>query len=415
MPGPVMETPVSSAWTRRNPAIDMLRALTMFTMIFVNDFWKVHDIPAWLDHAKFGQDFLGLADFVYPTFIFVVGMSVPYAIERRYAKGCSEKSTVAHILLRTLALLIMGAFITNSEARLAPDFTLYRIGVYWFIMAAGFFCIWNDWPKDPSPRLKRWIILLRIFGIACLLFLALTFRSPRGVFNASWGILGGIGWTYLFCSILYFFGRDNLKVLVPAWIILLLVNLTGTPLRPELGGEAILNFPRPNFYEGMLRILHVGNGGLASLATFGMILSVLTEKYAHKPEGWKIVRALAAAVLFLLAGLLAHRFWIAAKIGSTPPWILFVAAEAIALYTFFSFLAKRNLTGWFKLIRPAGTATLTTYLIPYISYGLADVTGIVLPDWFTHGGLAIVNCLCFAFVIIAVTGLLEKLHIKLKI
>ena len=38
-------------FSRRNPAIDMLRALTMFTMIFVNDFWKIHDVPHALEHA----------------------------------------------------------------------------------------------------------------------------------------------------------------------------------------------------------------------------------------------------------------------------------------------------------------------------------------------------------------------------
>lgn len=43
-----------TVYSRRNPAIDMLRALTMFTMIFVNDFWKVHDVPHWLEHAVYG-------------------------------------------------------------------------------------------------------------------------------------------------------------------------------------------------------------------------------------------------------------------------------------------------------------------------------------------------------------------------
>ena len=33
----------------RNLAIDMLRALTMTLMIFVNDFWKVHDVPQWME------------------------------------------------------------------------------------------------------------------------------------------------------------------------------------------------------------------------------------------------------------------------------------------------------------------------------------------------------------------------------
>ena len=39
---------------RRNLAIDMLRALTMFIMIFVNDFWKVHAY-GYLSHRFSGQ------------------------------------------------------------------------------------------------------------------------------------------------------------------------------------------------------------------------------------------------------------------------------------------------------------------------------------------------------------------------
>ena len=38
----------TDAFSRRTLAIDMLRAITMFTMIFVNDFWKIHDVPHWL-------------------------------------------------------------------------------------------------------------------------------------------------------------------------------------------------------------------------------------------------------------------------------------------------------------------------------------------------------------------------------
>ena len=100
-------TSTTDAFSRRNLAIDMLRAITMFTMIFVNDFWKIHDVPHWLEHAAYGEDFMGLADVVFPCFLFAVGMSIPYAIERRYAKGLSAESTVGHILTRTLWLIVM--------------------------------------------------------------------------------------------------------------------------------------------------------------------------------------------------------------------------------------------------------------------------------------------------------------------
>lgn len=402
-------------YSRRNQAIDMLRAFTMLTMIFVNDFWKVHDVPHALEHAAFGEDFMGLADIVFPCFLFAVGMSIPYAIEGRYAKGLSAESTLGHILSRTFALLVMGAFITNSEFRLSPD-APYPIGVYWFLMAIGFIGVWNQYPKPASDTQKNLFRLFKGIGVVVLLYLAFTFRNPKGgVFGAYWGILGAIGWTYLLCAVIYFFSRDRLKYLLPAGGAFILICLLGTPLREAFGGKAILAFPERNFYNGMLSILHIGNGALPAFTMGGIILSILSARYAEKSEGWKLRNSVIAAVVFLLLGVGAHHFWIVAKIGATPPWVFYVIAISIALYAFLNYLVGKHITNWFQLIRPAGTATLTTYLVPYVFYGLADVTGVVLPDWATHGWMGLVNCLCFAFVVIGVTGIMEKLHVKLKI
>ena len=400
----------------RNLAIDMLRALTMTLMIFVNDFWKVHDVPQWMEHAKHGVDFMGLSDFVYPAFLFCVGMSVPYAIEQRYRKGYSGESTMGHILLRVLSLLIMGAFLGNSEARLAPDFTLYRIGTYWLVAVASFFLVWNAYPKNPSRRQSILFTCLKIIGGLCLLFLAVTYRKPDGrVFDTSFSILGGIAWTYLVAAVVYYFCRDNLRKIIPVWVAVLAVCVLTQRMRPEMGDVAILNFPRPNFLEGMLRVLHIGNGGAVFLALSGLLVSVVTEKIAHLPQGKRILIGVGTALAAFLLGVFTRRFWIAAKLGLTLPCCLFVSAIAIAVYTLLRFLNSKGLSGWFAIIRPAGTATLTTYMIPYVFYGFADITGIVLPDWLTHRPLALVNCFCFALICIAIVGLLQKLHLKLKV
>ena len=393
----------------------MLRALTMFIMIFVNDFWKVHDVPHWLEHAAYGEDFMGLADIVFPCFLFAVGMSIPYAIERRYAKGFSAESTLGHILSRTFALLVMGAFITNSEFRLSPEGP-YPIGVYWFLMAIGFIGVWNQYPRPVSGTQKSLFRLFKIIGVLVLLYLAFTFRNPKGgVFGAYWGILGAIGWTYLMCAMIYFFSRDRLKYLLPVWGVFILVCLLNTPLREEFGGEPVLALPERNFYYGMLSILHIGNGALPAFTMGGVILSIISARYAGKSDGWQLRNALAATAALMVLGVASHYFWIVAKIGATPPWVFYVIAISVALYNFLNYLVNHHITGWFNLIRPAGTATLTTYLIPYVFYGFADVTGIVLPDWFTHGFMGLVNCICFAFVVIGVTRVMEKLHVKLKI
>lgn len=402
-------------FTQRNAAIDVLRALTMFVMIFVNDFWKVHDIPPWLDHAGRGEDFLGLADVVFPCFLFVVGMSIPFAIERRYAKGLPGEATIGHILSRTLALLVMGAFITNSEARLSAGVS-YRIGVYWFLMVGGFFCVWNQYPPAKDARRKRLYAVLKGVGAVALLYLAVTFRNPEGgVFGARWGILGSIGWTYLLCAFVYVFTRDRLKYLIPLWAAFVLVCVLGSRMNEAWGGEALLRLPRPNFYHEMLSVLHIGNGALPAFTMGGIILSVLATRYAGLPARKKLAGLLAGVAALLACGFVSRHFWILSKLGATPTWVFYVTAIAASAYAALYWVVAKGKAHWFNAVKPAGTATLTAYTIPYLSYGLADVTGLVLPDWFTHGFLSIVNCLCFAFVIIGVTALLGRFHLKLKI
>ena len=60
----------------RIASIDILRALTMYFMIFVNDLWTLREIPEWLGHAARGEDRLGFADIIFPLFLFIVGLSL---------------------------------------------------------------------------------------------------------------------------------------------------------------------------------------------------------------------------------------------------------------------------------------------------------------------------------------------------
>ena len=99
----------------RVTSIDILRALTMVLMIFVNDLWSLRDIPMWLEHVERGVDGIGLADVVFPAFLFIVGLSLPYAIDHRRMKGDSEAQLVMHVVTRTIALLVMGLFLVNGE------------------------------------------------------------------------------------------------------------------------------------------------------------------------------------------------------------------------------------------------------------------------------------------------------------
>jgi len=410
---------IRSDFTQRNVAIDIFRALTMFIMVFVNDFWKANDIPRWLDHAKRGDTFVGLADYVLPCFLFVVGMSIPFAIERRYNKGASGESTIGHILSRTLALLVMGVFITNTEnnsvERLSPD-VFYSVGVYWILMVVAFFLVWNQYPKTDQKSAKRLFTVLKFAGVGILIFLAITFRNINGdVFRARWGILGNIGWTYLVCAMVYVYTRDRLKYLIPIWSVFVVICILGSRMNADWGGEALLSLPNPNFYNEFLGILRIGNGSSCAFTMGGVILSALSVRYANLANRKKFLFVAIAFVAFLLASFFARNFWVLSKNSATPAWIFYITATSIAVYGIIYWLVEKGKASWFHVIKPAGVATLTCYSLPYAAYGLAHITGIVLPDWLTHGFMSIVNCLCFAFVIVGITWLLGKLNIKLKI
>lgn len=400
-------------FTQRNVAIDIFRALTMFLMIFVNDLWTITNYPGWLGHAAYDQDMLGLADIVFPCFLFVVGMSIPFAIERRFRKGYSGVSTVGHILTRSLALLLMGVFIVNTESGIATNAGM-TLPIFRILMVTGFFLVWMIYPKSETINSKRCQLLLKGVGICLLIALAIIFRDPEGgVFQARWwGILGLIGWTYLICAFIYLFTRDRLKYLLPVWTIFVIICILKSTMRDSY---MILDLPHENFLDEFLRILHTDKGGLPAFTMGGIIFSLITTKYIHANNNRKTGFILSTIALLLIAGFISHQFWIVSKLQETPPWIFFCTAIAIGIYATIYWLTEKGKAHWFNIIKTAGTATLTCYLVPYVIYSLSSIIGIKLPEWLTTGWIGILNCIAYSFIVIGITYLLGKMSLKLKI
>ena len=382
---------------KRNLAIDMFRGITMILMIFVNELWTVHNVPHFLEHFDTWEDGMGLADYVFPMFLFAMGMSIPYAIERRYEKGCSTQSTLGHVFLRTLSLILMGVFIYNGEARAIAG----NEAVYVLLYLTGFFLVWNVYPRDWKPA--RW---LQLAGIVLLTVLAVTYRTEDGgLFKTGWwGILGQIGWAYLLCSVAYLLARPRVWPLALCWLFFCLTCLLGTEMKD---GELPI---RGNMLVEMSKALHQGNGHIAVMALGGM-LTTLCEKKLTRAK-WGI--GLAAAAVLGVLGLVTNQGWIASKNLGSLPWCLYVSAVSVALYTLLRVLEAKGWTGWFKPVSVAGTATLTLYMIPYVFVALWILVSPAVPDWLS-GWVGVGKCVLYTAVCIAIAWGLTKLGVKLKI
>lgn len=382
---------------KRNLAIDMFRGLTMVFMVFVNDFWTVLDVPHWLEHFSTWEDGMGFSDIIYPLFLFAVGLSIPYAIDRRYEKGLSAESTLGHIFSRTLALVLMGTFICNQESR-------EMVGCRWLwvcLMVLGFFLVWNQY--KPEWKAARW---LRVAGMALLLGLAICFRTPEGKWFEGlwWGILGQIGWAYLFCALAYLLCRNRRWPLALVWLLLCLVNLMAVPMR---GGERLVPH---NFLTDLVDALNLGSGSTAIMALGGLLTTLADRRL-------KVARAgvgFSAAAVLLVLGLAVHQGWIISKNLGTLPWCLLVSAIGVALYTLLRVLERKGWTGWFKPLQPAGTATLTVYMIPYLFVAGWVLVSPSIPSWLC-GWVGVAKCAVYTAVVIGLAWILTKLGIKLKI
>lgn len=384
----------------RIASIDVFRALTMVIMLFVNDLPSVSGVPHWLLHAGFDEDMLGFSDIVFPAFLFVMGMSIPLAIESKIQKGTSGLETLQEIASRTFALIVMGLFTVNY-GHLAPSVGISK-SVYCILMLIGFALLWNTYPKREARSMKNIQTILKLLGACLLLVLIFVFKDNNDeLFQRRWwGILGLIGWAYSFCAIIYLYNRKSPKRLIAAYLSFIILNILGS-----------------NKWLGPFNGLIPDNGCFQAFAMTGVLLTLLLK---HSAIQWSMTKrlqiGLIAGVVLLLLSVISHKFWIISKLQATPTWLFLCTGISIIFYIFIYWLTDmKGKTKWFDSIKPAGMATLTCYLVSYLLYSIMQITEIRFPDIFYQSPLGILKSVAIAFIAVGITALLNRLVIKLKI
>lgn len=381
---------------KRIASIDVYRALTMLLMIWVNDFWTLQGVPEWLLHAEVHEDRLGFSDIIFPVFLLIVGMSIPFAIRKRREKGDSLKNIIKHILERTFALLLMGVLMVNYEYIPYDEGKLpkYLMAV---IMITAFFLIFNDYKKEGVivTRLKSlgWGLLI--------LFVAFYPGSITSMHTHWWGILGLIGWAYGISALAYLWTGNNLPKIIGVTLFLLIFCIA------SFAGWL-------NFLEPVKKYVWISNNGaLPFLTMLGVVSSVI---YQNKTFKNFMTGMLILGLLLIAAGIALRPFWGINKILATPAWICITGGMAYITYALlYKLVDIEGREKIFSVLKPAGIATLTCYLIPYYWYAFSSFTGWAAPEFLTIYPIGLVKSMASSFIIILVTGWLLKRGVKLKI
>lgn len=385
-------------------SLDIFRGLTIFLMVFVNDLAGVSNVPAWMKHVPPGVNGMTFVDVVFPAFLFIVGMAIPFATENRLSKNENLFAFWQHVGVRTFGLLVLGVFMVNSaemnsEASLIPK----HLWATLFYLAA--ILIWNRYPKTDDSLRQQLFWGLRIAGIVVLLILPFLFKKGEagnltGMTPSWWGILGLIGWAYLYAMILYMALRRKLIWMVPAFFALLLLLLS---IR-----SGALNYPGWLAAQG-------GNFSHTLLTLAGIVCALILQQDGFKTNPKiKIRYMLLAAVILTVVGYFCLPFGHINKNFATPSWALFCSAICFVVFPLTYWLTDiKGIKNWANFLKPAGQNPLLTYILPAIFFHLGAYY--LIPDIFGSGVLGFLRSVIFAVFILWVAKWLTKKGVKMQL
>jgi hypothetical protein len=308
--------------------------------------------------------------------------------------------------------MTIGLVLANAERGDASRMILRP--ALWAILAligAGLFL--NEY-RGPQRHavLYRW---LRIVGLALVVAMFAIFRhAPDHGHTHSSGpwidfsypeILGLIGYTYLAVALLYIPTRR--------WLWAPLACLIGLVTFNVLTAARWVTFPQriPYYFWPF------SNGAMAATTFAGIITSVIFLG-AHRWQSLsqKTLLSVTFGILALVAGWALTPLGIS-KIRATPTWSLYSIGAAVLLFTALYWICDVEAnTRWAFFVRPAGSNTLTTYLLPDLWYFILAAAGIhYFEIHFNYGWSGTVESVLFTAFILSVSSFLTRLGIRLRL
>jgi len=144
---PTVSTPARTP-VQRLLSLDVVRGITIAFMIMVNNnggpgSWR------FMNHAVWNG--LTPTDLVFPTFVFVVGVSVVFAFDARLARGAPRARLAWHTVQRAVVLFLLGIVVNSFPFFQLQHMRFYgvlqRIAVCYLVV--GLFYLWDNraWTK----------------------------------------------------------------------------------------------------------------------------------------------------------------------------------------------------------------------------------------------------------------------------
>ena len=268
---------------------------------------------------------------------------------------------------------------------------------------AAVILIWKVYYKTS----KTLVLILRATGFIALAVLAYIYKGINGehITPQWWGILGLIGWAYLYSCIFYQLCKGNKYLLM--LFIAACTAIYALGKMPSIQDSGWL------WISGQ-----AGNAAHTSIVLCGIVVSLLFFDEGKTVSAEKrFIQAFIFAVLLFVAGYFLRPYFKISKIHATPTWCLYSAAFCTFIFAFLYWLVdKEKIQKWTAFFKPAASNPLLTYIIPDMIYYLTALLGISLfPDSLSYGLPGLLWSAFFAVAVMGVVIILNKMKLKLQL
>jgi len=375
-----MSEPTLLKKSNRLISLDAFRGITIAGMIMVNNPGTWGAIYPPLRHCAWNG--WTPTDFIFPFFLFIVGVAIVYAFANRQASGASTVSLYLKILKRTVLLFVIGLYL--SAFKEIPPTALKVFGSLFLICWAAYLIIRYTVKAEPRPgylKICKWALIVLALILAASALKGVNFSTLRIP-----GVLQRIAITYCLASIIVL--NTGIKgqawfafgFLAVYWILMKLVPVPGH----GAGMLAMITDPATNqntmgnlawWIDSKLLAGHTWSGAPAAgfdpegiLSTIPAISSVLCGVLtAHwlktnKNDYEKVTGLFAFGIIGLVLGEIMSIWFPINKNLWSPSYTVFMAGMALLFLGMCYWLIDiRGYKGWAQPFVIFGSNAITVY------------------------------------------------------
>lgn len=311
----------STVKNKRLQSLDALRGFDMFLLVGFEGIFRA--LPELKDSAinnclanqfvHSGWHGFTLYDLIFPLFIFIVGVAIPFSFSKRLKQPGEKRALLKHVVTRAIVLTILGAVLWGAPWGMHEHYGFYSV----------------------------------------------LFR---------------IGFSYFFASLIYMNTGKRGQIIwafglvIGFWLLMRFLPVPGYGMGDYSQEGNVANYLRTLFAENISYnfryVIDISLAPTISIALFGILAGQLLR--SNKTENQKTTWMLFGGIILILLGLLSHLEFPVTKWISPSFFFLTTGISSVLMGVFYWIIDVKRYQKWAFFFVVVGVNSITIYVLNFL-------------------------------------------------